>query len=321
MNINSYGYSFLIIFFITTLLISFLPLPFYVFHIIAISIFYAYLCTSWAIVGGFARQVSLGHSAFVGVGAYSIVISLRIFNLPLILGAITAIFIANLVALLLGYACFRFGLRGPYFTFATMAFNEVTYLTAISLREITGGSLGISIPIKEVSFLPINPKVAGYYIIIVLFVFAVFLAHKIQFSKFGYYLTAIREDEDAAVACGINVLRVKLIALCISATLSALGGVFYALYYTYITPDGVLSLSLSFQIATTALIGGAKFWFGPAIGALIIVPFTEIVRSTIGGVLVGVPLLTYGILLLIIARLAPEGISKIITEYVRGKVK
>jgi len=295
--------------------IPLLPLPLYVFHVIIILFFNAYLCTAWVIIGGFAKQVSLGHSTFVGIGAYSVGVLLHLFNLTPIIGGIVGVLMTVGVAFTLGYPCFRFGVRGPYFTFVTMALAEVMYYVVVSLRGITGGALGIFIPWGAISpLLLLNKKLVGYCIIVVMFFFAVFLARKIQYSKFGYYLTAIREDEDAAEACGVDILKYKLVALSLSAALTALGGAFYAIYYSYITPDGVLGLTLSFQMATMSLAGGAKFWFGPAVGALLITPFTETVRSMLGGRFVGVPMLLYGVLLLIVARVAPDGVSGFISS-------
>jgi len=312
------GTSPLIFLFIAILIASIIPIlspPYYVLHIVTVSLLFAYLCTSWALVGGYAGQVSLGHSAFVGIGAYLTAIILYRFKLSLLLGVSLGILTAIGIALVLGYACFKFGVRGPYFTFSTMALAEILYMLVISRREITGGALGIVVPVEALRKLPINPKIACYYIILFMFLAVVFLARKIQYSKLGYYLVAIREDEEAAEACGINVLKYKLLALCLSSALTALGGVFYAIYYGYITPDGVLSLSLSFQIATTSLVGGAKIWFGPALGALLVIPFTEITRSLLGGTFIGVPLLLYGILLVIVARVAPNGIYEIFSKY------
>ncbi|MEM2292839.1 MAG: branched-chain amino acid ABC transporter permease [Nitrososphaeria archaeon] len=307
----------LTLFIIMTCLLPFIPIPFYIIHIVATSFLFAYLCTSWSIISGFAGQVSLGHSSFIGIGAYSFAIIMRHGMNP-IFGVLTGVIMAIFTSLILGYACFRFGVRGPYFTFATMAFCEALYLATIALKEITGGSLGITTSLK-ISFIPISIKIVSYYLVMAVFLLSVFLVRRIYFSKFGYYLMAVREDEDAAAACGINVLKIKMMAICLSAVLSALGGSLYAMYYGYITPDGVLSLSLSFQIATFSLVGGAKIWFGPMIGALLVTPITEVFRFLVGGVYTGVPLLCYGCLILIIARFAPGGISSIILR--RGKLK
>lgn len=292
-----------------------LPLPSYVFHILIMLLLFSYLATAWTIVSGYGKQISLGHSSFVGLGAYVSTLLLIYFGLTPWFGAVAAIAVSLAVAVLIGFPAFKFGLRGPYFSFATMALAAILESIFTSARKITGGSLGISIPYKEswVNF-QFASKIPYYYIALLMWLLAVVLAFNIEHNWFGYYLMAIREDEDAAEAVGINVTRSKLIALLLSVALTAWGGVFYAQYNLYIDPSTLFGLSLSFQIATTSTIGNPKRWIGPTIGALVLVPFSEILRVVTGATLGSLSFLLYGALLMIVARFLPDGLHGLMTR-------
>ncbi|MGB9614630.1 MAG: branched-chain amino acid ABC transporter permease, partial [Fervidobacterium sp.] len=268
------------------------------------------LCTAWSFVSGYARQVSLGHSSFVGLGAYATALLYYHFDLNPLIGLLAGIASVSAISILISVPSFKFGLRGPYYTFSTLAMAEFFTYLFIGLRDLTGGELGLSLPFKNNPFyLQFQGKISYYYIVLCMLVTVVILAKKIQDSRFGYYLFAIRNDESAAEACGINVFRMKIVASLLSAVLTAIGGFFYTIYYMYVTPESVFGLPLSFQIATTSLVGGATSWIGPIIGALVIVPFLEVTRVTLGGKFIGFPLLFYGIILLIIGRYLPGGIA------------
>ncbi|MBS7636402.1 branched-chain amino acid ABC transporter permease [Candidatus Bathyarchaeota archaeon] len=271
---------------------------------------FAYLCTSWSIVSGYSRQVSLGHSTFVGLGAYSTALLYYYFNLNPLIGLLASIASASAASLIIGVPSFKFGLRGPYYTFSTLAIAEFFTYLFIGLRDITGGELGLPLPFKnDPLYLQFRSKIPYYYIIMLMWLMIVLLARKIQSSKFGYYLFAIRNDETAAEACGINVFKTKIVSSLLSALLTSIGGFFYTIYYMYITPESVFGLALSFQIATTSLIGGATSWIGPSLGAFFAIPLLEITRTTLGGRFIGFPLLFYGLVLIIIGRYIPGGIA------------
>ncbi|MEM2506590.1 MAG: branched-chain amino acid ABC transporter permease [Candidatus Aenigmatarchaeota archaeon] len=282
----------------------------YILHVLIISMFFAYLCTAWSIVSGYSRQVSLGHSTFVGLGAYITALLYYYFNLNPLIGLLASIVSVSAVSLVISVPSFKFGLRGPYYTFSTLAIAEFFTFLFIGLREVTGGELGLPLPFRNNPFyLQFKSKIPYYYVIMLMWVIVILLAKKIQNSKFGYYLFAIRNDETAAEACGINVFKMKILASLLSAMLTSVGGFFYTIYYMYITPDSVFGLPLSFQIATTSLIGGATSWIGPTLGAFVVVPFLEITRATLGGKFIGFPLLFYGLLLIMIGRYLPGGIA------------
>lgn len=304
------------LFYIPIVILFFIPLlniPIYYMHVLILSLLFAYLCTSWTLISGFAGQVSLGHSCFYGIGAYTTTLLFHYYDLTPWVGGAIGIAFSAMFAFILGYACFRFKVKGPYFTFATLASAMILERLFISQSQITGGDLGIEMPYTgsplDFQFASKDPY---YYIILVLWLGVLFLSRRIQNSKFGYYLFAISEDEGAAEACGINSTRYKILALVLSAALTGFGGVFHSQYYLYITPSAVYGLPLSFQISSTALVGGSNVWFGPSLGSFLINPIVELTRATIGGTLFAVPLLIYGVLMILIGRFLAGGISGII---------
>jgi len=305
--------SYILILAVVMLFIPLLKPPPYILHVLIITFLFAYLCTSWSIVSGYARQVSLGHSAFFGVGVYTTGLLLHYFDLTPWIGGLIAVLAATFLAILIGLPCFKLGVRGPYFLFATLALAKVLEALCISQRRITGGELGIALPYKGTPlYFQFSSKVPYYYVAIAMWLLVLFLSRKIQRSKMGYYLFAVRMDEDAAEACGINVFKMKMISLLLSAGLTAWGGVFYCCYYLYIQPSSVFGLPMSFQIATTSLVGGATSWVGPSLGAFLVIPTLESARSILGGEMIGVPLLFYGILLILVGRFIPEGLSMLL---------
>lgn len=285
----------------------------YLLHVLIVAMLFAYLCTSWSFISGYSRQVSLGHSTFVGLGAYATALLYYRYDLNPLIGLLASIASASAVSLVISVPSFKFGLRGPYYTFSTLAIAEFFTYLFIGLRDITGGELGLSLPFRnDPLYLQFPSKVPYYYIVFFMWIMVIFIAIKIQNSKIGYYSFAIRSDETASEACGINVFRVKIILSLLSAILTSIGGFFHAIYYMYITPESVFGLTLSFQIATTSLIGGATSWIGPTLGAFFALPLLEVTRATLGGRFIGFPLLFYGLILIIIGRGLPEGIASYI---------
>ncbi|MEM1546771.1 MAG: branched-chain amino acid ABC transporter permease [Candidatus Methanomethylicia archaeon] len=307
---TQFSYQFLLALIIFLLVLPLFIQQSYILHVLIISMLFAYLCTAWSIVSGYSRQVSLGHSTFVGLGAYTTALLYYYFNLNPLIGLLASIASALVVSLVISIPSFKFGLTGPYYIFSSLAIAEFFTYIFIGLRDLTGGELGLSLPFRNDPFyLQFKSKIPYYYIIMLMWVTIILLARKIQNSKFGYYLFAIRNDEVAAEACGINVFKMKILASLLSAVLTSVGGFFYTIYYMYITPESVFGLPVSFQIATTSLIGGATSWIGPTLGAFVAVPFLEITRATLGGKFVGFPLLFYGLALIIIGRYIPGGIA------------
>lgn len=276
-------------------------------HIFILTFLYAALSNSWNIIGGYAGQLSLGQAAFFGIGAYTSTILSVKFGVSPWLGLPAAVALAVITAAGISYPCFR--LRGPFFTLSTIAFAEVVRLWALYWREFTEGAVGILIPFKPgIANLIFRGKVPYYFISLFLVVLASGICYFIERSRFGFYLAAIREDEDAAEACGVRSARYKLNAVMLSSGLAAVCGVFYAQYILFIDPDGVFTLSLSTQVALMAIIGGAGTWIGPVVGAALLVPLGEFLRGWLGGAARGLHLAFYGFILIVVVMVIPQGI-------------
>ena len=283
-------------------------------HILILLYLYAYLTTSWNLVGGFAGVLPLGHSAFVGIGAYtSTVLSLQ-YGVSPWLGMIVGGIIATFIGVLIGMPTFK--MRGAYFALATIAFAEgirvmvenIDYLGPFNLN----GPRGLQIP-------PLNTGLANfmfaskepyYYIILIMLVAVLALTFFISRSKMGYYLNAGGEEPEAAMALGVNVARWKLAAMAMSSFLTALAGTFYAQFSLFIHPKSVISLDLSFEIAFIALIGGRGSIAGPVLGALLLRPVSDFSRIYFGDVLPGLHLIIFGVILILVMIYQPRGLQE-----------
>ena len=238
---------------------------------------------SWNILGGYAGQHSVGHAAYFGVGAYTTMMLMHTKQIAPWYGVWAGIVAVVVVALIIGSICFR--LRGPYFVLASIAVAEIMRLSAINLTTLTNGAEGIlatELPAFKIGATVITDfltKVPFYYLGLFLALFTIALTYWIQHSKLGYFLQAIREDQDAAHSLGINIAAYKNIALVISAVLTSLTGSFYGIYVGFVDPPTVLGLDVSVQIMLICIIGGMGTLWGPVLGALILVPLSEALRS------------------------------------------
>ncbi|MCX5839621.1 MAG: branched-chain amino acid ABC transporter permease [Deltaproteobacteria bacterium] len=265
------------------------------------------LAEAYNISGGYAGQFSLGHSAFLALGAYSSTILFLKLGISPWLGALVGAALAAAVSLLLGSVTFR--LRGPFLGLATMAFAEVTQIVAINWRSLTLGSEGIGIPFKPGMMNMIFADKVGYYYLGLLFCAGtVLITWLISRSRLGYYLIATRENQDAARALGVNTTGVKSVSLLISAALTAVGGTFYAQYILYIDPNSLASFDVAIQFPLIAVVGGIGTVFGPIVGAAIMIPLSQILRSTISGTVAGLDLALYGLILMLVVLFTPQGL-------------
>lgn len=296
---------------IALVLVNLLPLQIYVKHIFILTLFYAFLGTGWNLMCGYAGRLSLGHAAFVAVGAYTSLLLFRHFNLTPWIGMFVGAIFAVFVMLLIAYPSFRFGLKGPYFTLASIALAEIVHNLLVFARDYTGGSLGLSLPYKPTSMalFQFDGKEPYFYIILAFWIIAILLTWKMERTR--YYLEAIREDDDAAAALGISVNKNLIIAACISAFLVAIGGAFYVQYFRYIDPYSIAGFTLSLNMALVVVIGGSGTIFGPTIGAFLLIPLTEVLRMTVGASLPGFHLFLYGILLIVCIIFLPKGIASL----------
>ena len=255
----------------------------YVLHMMILIFINVIIGSSWNILGGYAGQYSVGHAAYFGVGAYTTMILLQFRHLAPWFGIWIGTIVALVTALVIGSICFR--LRGPYFVLASIAVAEIFRVSALNLKTITNGAEGIlvtEIPALSIGGMLVTDwesKVPFYYTGLVFALVIIAVSWLVLRSKLGYFFQAIREDEDAAHSLGINPTLYKNTALAISAIFTSLAGSLYAVYVGFIDPGTVLGLDLSVAIVVICIIGGVGTIFGPVVGAAILVPLSEALRS------------------------------------------
>jgi branched-chain amino acid transport system permease protein len=280
----------------------------YMVTVFIFTLFYAYLGQAWNILGGYGGQLSAGHAAYVGLGAYTTTLLAMHLALSPWLGMLAGAGMAAALGALVGVLGFRFGLRGFYFVLLTVAFAEVCRVATLNM-ELTGGALGLYITFTGDPWqLQFRDNRAYYYLALALLLLATGVVAGIERSRFGAYLAAIREDEDAAEALGVNTFRCKLAAMVLSAFLTGLGGAFYANYLFSLQPNTVFGIPLSVDIIIRPVVGGAGTLLGPILGAFILAPLAELSRIYLSPTgLFGVHLVVYGLLLVAVVLFLPRG--------------
>lgn len=286
-------------------------------NIFILILLYATIATAWNILGGYGGQLSLGHTIFFGIGAYtSTLLYLNAGTSPWI-GMFIAAVLSILVGIFIGWPTFR--LKGTYFSLATIAFAEVIRHLALYWRSLTNGSMGVNIRFEPgLSNLIFREYSSYYYVALVLFFIALAIMFYIDRTRIGYYLKAIREDEDSASTLGINVTRYKMLAMVLSAGITGIAGVLYAQFMLFFEPETVFNLNFSIEIALIAIVGGMGTVFGPLLGAVIIIPLNEILRSSFPA-LNGMNYFIYGIALILIVSFMPNGLLPILKK-IPGKL-
>ena len=300
----------ILVFIILLLFAGLIPLFFgdrYI-HIMIMILFYGYLGSCWNILSGYTGMLSLGHGALAGICAYiSVALFIKMGITPWIGMFIGAIMTA-LIGMGVTYLAARYGLRSMYFALLTISFSEIIRLLALHW-EFIGGASGLLIPMSKNSMInyQFSEKYMYYYVILIMVILIVFINYIIVNSKLGYYLLAIKENEDAAETVGVITSKYKVIATGISAFLTGFGGVFYAQYLMFVSPDINLSLDFSIEIASVAIIGGIGTVFGPLVGACLLQPISEIFRVFLGD-MGSVHLIAYGLILMLVIIFMPKGI-------------
>jgi branched-chain amino acid transport system permease protein len=280
--------------------------PFFL-HLLIMVLFSTLLGVSWNLLGGYAGQVSFGHSAFLGIGAYAtMLLHLKLGWSPW-LGLAAGAGLAALVALPIGLICFR--LRGPYFSLATLAVAEIIRLIALNWESLTAGPQGLLIthlPALSLFGKAVNweSKVPFYYLIAALTLLGMGTTQYLSQSRLGAYLIAVREDMDSAEAAGIDTVQTRVAALALSAALAGMAGGFYGIYFRYIDPDAVFSVALSVEMVFIAVVGGIATTGGPIVGAIFLVTISEIFRARFQSG----HLIFYGLFMMLVIRYLPEGI-------------
>jgi branched-chain amino acid transport system permease protein len=279
----------------------------YFLHMIIMVFIWVCLGQSWNLLGGFTGQVSFGHAAFYGVGAYAGGLLAFHFDASTWYGMILGPLMAMAVAVPMGLICFR--LRGSYFALSMLALAELLRLIATNWISFTNGSVGILI-------VPTAGKVFYYYLALALAALSFYVIRGVVQSKWGFYFVAIREDQEAAESMGIDTTKYKLVSLLISAFFTGLTGAFYMNYMAFIDPSVVFALTdVSIMMILVVMLGGAGTFYGPAIGAVIMVIFSEVFRIYFGSA----NLLVLGVLIVLIIIFIPNGLMDIREYLTRRK--
>ena len=280
----------------------------YCVNVLTTTYLFAGLAAAWNIIGGFGGQFSLGHGVFFGLGAYSVARLYLDLGLSPWLGLIPAAALATAIALLVSWPTFR--LRGPFFAIATMAINEVCFALANYSDRLTGGPRGLLIPFRAGTSNMIFAERWKYALLTFAFMTLVVLSTvAVRRSRLGYYLLAVREDEDAAHAAGIDVLKIKLLGMALSAALTGIGGGLFAMYVRVLDPPTLFALSeIGVKFALLTLIGGLGTVLGPVAGAIAILPIESWLRTTFGGLTPGAHMIVLGLVLMLSALFLKHGI-------------
>lgn len=286
--------------------------------VILLSFLFAGLALAWNIAGGYAGLISFGHSAFFGVGAYTSTILLTRYGISPWIGIWAGAVIAALFGAVLALICAR--LRGPFFILSTLAFAEVVRIIALNWASLTGGPEGLSIPpMSSLSGMVFASKETYAALMLGYLVFVYAITKGLEASRYGYYLFAIRDNEDAASAAGVNPLLGRALAMALSAALTGIGGSLFAQYFLYLDPTYVISPELSFQFALLPAVGGLGTAIGPVLGSFLITPLSELLRSYLGNAAAGLHLVIYSFGLIIVMLYFPAGLAGALNKLKRGR--
>jgi len=290
----------------------------YLMDIFILTCFYGALSVAWNLMAGMAGLMSLGHALFVGIGAYSVAWGTSVHGWPPLLTWPMGVALSILAAYVIGGLCFRYGLRGYFFAIATLAFSEVAFFV-VSATEQLGRSDGIILPISDQGLAQLQFMEKWPYGLIIgaILLGTMLLSRLLLDSRTGYYWRALRDNEDAAQALGVDARRMKMRAFLISAAISGLCGAFYANYVAFVDPRSVLGIDLSIQLLVFSIIGGMSQLWGPLLGAGILVPVSDFLRSLTA--IQGSNVIFYAVLLMVLALVLPQGLSGWLVARWRGR--
>jgi len=288
-------------------------------HLFILIFLYALTAQAWNILAGYCGQVSFGHVAYFGIGAYTSSMLLMNFHLTPWIGMLAGGLAAIALALVVGIPTFR--LTGHYFAIATLAIAE-TVQTIFMNWNAAGEAKGLWLPVMKDSWLNFQwkSKLPYYYIALALLCLVYLATYWMERSKLGFYFRAIRDDAVATSSLGVDILTYKLVALSMSAFFSALAGSFYAQYVLFIDPFSVFQLQHSVLVVLLATFGGVGTYWGPIVGTAILIPVSEFVRIRFGGTGGAEDLIVYGVLIVLIAALEPAGIVGIYRKHIRPRL-
>jgi branched-chain amino acid transport system permease protein len=304
---------------LAALVVVVLGLPLVVTNSFAIDIFirillFSFIGVAWNLMGGYAKQLSLGHAAYFGLGAYTSTILQVDFGISPWIGMIAGGVVAMLASLPISWLCFR--LRGPYFTIATNATAQALMLIFLKFRDFAWGAEGTTIPNlgNAPLMMQFEAKSAYYYVALGLLVVGLAITYMIEKSWMGYYLVAIGEDEDAAEAIGVNAPSMKRNIYMISAFLTALAGTFYIQYIYFIDPPTAFNFNISIEAALVSIVGGIGTLWGPVIGTILLETTSTLLQSWLGSSIGGLQLTVYALILMAVILWRPTGLIGLIGE-------
>jgi branched-chain amino acid transport system permease protein len=276
--------------------------------VVVLSFLFAGLALAWNIAGGCAGLISFGHAAFFGIGAYTSTILFQSYNITPWFGIFVGAAAAAVAGAVLSLICAR--LKGPFFILSSLAFAEVVRIIALNWSSVTGGAVGLSIPpMPDPANMVLGSKPGYETLTLIYLILAYAIMRWLEASRFGFYLFAVRDNDEAAAAAGINPLMVRSSAMALSAALTGVGGTLFAQYFLYLDPTYVISPELSFQFALLPAVGGLGPAIGPILGSFLITPLSELLRANLGNAAAGLHLVIYSAGLIIVMLYFPAGIA------------
>lgn len=281
----------------------------YVQNVLILTLMYAALSQSWNILCGYCGQISLGHALYFGIGAYATTVLFERYGIFAWGGMLIGGLLSGLIALILGYMFFR--LKGHYFSIATIVVAEIGLLL-VHNWDFVGAAMGIQWPFGPDSWKTLQfarDKIPYFYFALGLFAITWYATFLIEDSRWGYWWRAVKDNPEAAESLGVKVFKSKMAAAALSAFFTAVGGGFYAAFVSYIDPESVMSFRFSLLFALPAVLGGIGTLWGPLLGAVILIPLTEVTRSYLGGSGSGIDLMIYGGLIIVVSLAKPEGLE------------
>jgi branched-chain amino acid transport system permease protein len=295
---------------VVTPFVPMLGLREYTIHVLVQIFIWAFIGGAWSLMGRFGLT-SLGHGAFLGVGAYTSTLLWNFLGLTPWLGGLVAVAVTAALAVVVAYPCSRFQVVGHYFALVTLAVGEVVRLLIIAERDWTGGSLGVTVrPAGADSLLALQfaDKRVFYYGALALWLFGLWVWTRVDRSMVRSAMEAIGEDETAAASVGIHVTRFKVGITVLSASLTAVGGVAYAQYISYVNPDTLAGIGVSLRIVFAVVLGGMYSLLGPTVGTALTIALSEYLRVLFGVKFIGMAETIYGLLLILFIIFLPAGI-------------
>ena len=295
----------------------------YPLHLMILVLLWGYIYTSWSVMGRLG-MVSFGHGAFMGIGAYTVVMLWNHFGVSPWIGAPVALAVAAVVALVIAYPCFRFRIVGHYFALVTLALSEVTRLVFIALRDQTGGSLGATPngaltegTSSALGALQFSSKWIWLAVVAAFWLAGLWIWRAVDRGMSRLALQAISEDEEAAASIGIHVTRAKLQVTLVSALMTCVGGILYAQYQLYVNPDTVSGIAISLQMVFGVIAGGMFVMLGPTVGAAFTLLLAEGLRLAFGNKYPALDTTIYGVMLVLFIIFMPQGILGAVLDLLR----